>query len=128
MIDNKKTIKLHELISWVKKEIRLADLAENDPAPLFAIDEVTLEVNFVLGGEGAGTFDMVVVKADTKVTEERVQKATIHLKSLIPAERLSEMLEKDHSQAYQRIVNESIRVLLKGPSTPGSLDVEVPEY
>lgn len=127
-MDNKKTIKLSDLITWVKQEIRAAERTEDDPAPLFAIDEVTLEVNFMLEGETAGKFNMVVVKADGIVSEQRVQKATIHMKAIVSPERLAEDLEKNHPKTYRRLLFESANVLLKGRETTDDPALEVPDY
>ncbi len=55
-LDNKDTVKLNELIHWVKKELLSEKAKENDPEPLFIIDEVTVEVNFVLSGKGTTLF------------------------------------------------------------------------
>lgn len=127
-MDNKNTIKLSDLITWVKQEIRAAERTEDDPAPLFAIDEVTLEVNFMLEGETAGKFNMVVVKADGIVSEQRVQKATIHMKAIVSPERLAEDLEKNHPKTYKRVLFESASVLLKGRETSDDPALEVPDY
>jgi hypothetical protein len=113
-VDNKNTVKLSQLITWVKQEILSSKMLDNDPAPLFAIDEVILEVNFVIAGEVDGTIDLLVAKTDATVTEERVQKATIRMKSLVPPEKLSETLEKDYPAVYREIFLQSARVLLKG--------------
>src|SRR5512141_216201 len=95
-LDTKDTIKLSELIHWVKRELLSDDALKDDPVPLFVIDEVTIEVNFVLSGEGTGEFNLQVVKAGAKVTEERVQKAIVRMKPIVPYERVRERLDEKH--------------------------------
>ena len=110
-LDTKKAVKLSELIRWVKKELLSDEAFRNDPVPLFVVDEVTVEVNFVLSGEGEGGFDLQVVTAGAKVAEERVQKATVRMKPLVPYERVRERLEEKH---LKRLEDRVIRVIVKG--------------
>ena len=126
-MDTKKKIKLSELINWVKQEIIAAGRLEDEPGPLFAIDEVTLEVKFLVSGEIGADYNLVVVQADGSVKEERVQKATIHMKALIPPEELAEELRKGHPKAYRKIFLESAAVLLKGVQSDQSV-TDVPRY
>jgi hypothetical protein len=122
-LDNKNTIKLSELIVYVKNEILAAKTLDEDKVPLFGIDEVTLEVNFVLKGEAQGKFDMVVVKAGAEVVEERVQKATIHLKALISPEKLLEEIQVKNPPLYKALVKKAKTELLKGLQNGIELDV-----
>jgi hypothetical protein len=110
-IDNKKSVKLSELIHWVKQELLSAKAFENDSVPLFVIDEVIVEINFVLAGEADGGFDLQVVKAGTKVSEERVQKAIVKMKSLVPYERVRERLEEKH---LKHLEDRVVKVIVKG--------------
>jgi hypothetical protein len=113
-LDSKNTVKLSELIHWVKKELLSDEARQRDPVPLFVIDEVTVEVNFVLSGEGEGVFDLKVVKAGAKVTEERVQKAIIRMKPLVSPEELSAEFARKQPKAKKKVLNDSVEVLLKG--------------
>lgn len=113
-LDNKDTIKLSELINWVKKELLSEEAKRDDPVPLFVIDEVTVEVNFVLSGEGEGGIDLKIVKAGAKVGEERIQKATVKMKSLISYEELASEFSKKHPEIREKVLDESVKVLLKG--------------
>jgi hypothetical protein len=116
-LDTKKTIKLSELIYWVKKELLSDETLRNDPVPLFIIEEVTVEVNFILSGEGEGGFDLQVVKAGAKIAEERVQKAIVRMKPLISSERLREKLGKEQIEYLEK---EGMKVMLKGMALPES--------
>ena len=113
-LDNKNSVKLSELIHWVKQELLSEETRGTDPVPLFVIDEVTLEVNFVLTGEGEGGFDVKVVKAGAKVTEEHVQTATIKMKPLVPYNKLAEEFAKRKPHLVEQVMEDSVRVLLRG--------------
>ena len=110
-IDTKESVSLSELIGWVKKEILEDTNNDNDAIPLFVIDEVTVEVNFVLTGGGKGGFDFKVVKVDSEIAEERVQKAIVKMKPIVPYERIRAKLEEqDLSHFEDRVVG----AILKG--------------
>lgn len=119
-------IKLNELITWVKQEILSAERLKNDPAPLFIIDEVTLEINFTVSGKADGRIELMVAQAGGVVKEERVQKATIHMKSIIPSEELLGELKEKHEKVYRRIYQESVVALLKGYES--GTDLDAPTY
>ena len=109
-LDTKNTVKLSELIHWVKKELLSDEARRDDPVPLFVIDQVTVEVHFVLSGEGEGGFDLQVVKAGTKVAEERVQKAIVRMKPLVPYDEVRARL-KEEEREY---VEGAMKALVKG--------------
>lgn len=109
-LDTKKTVKLSELIHWVKKELLSDGALQDDPVPLFVIEEVTVEVNFVLSGEGEGGFDLQIVKAGAKVAEERVQKAIVRMKPIVSYEQLRDKLGQEQ---FSRLEAEGMRMLLK---------------
>ena len=110
-IDTKNTVKLNDLIHWVKMELLSDEALRNDSIPLFVIDEVTVEVNFVLSGKGEGGFDLLVVKAGAEVGEERVQKAIVKMKPIVPYERVRERLEE---KQLKHLEDRAVRVLVKG--------------
>jgi len=116
-MDNKNTVKLSELINWVKKELLSDEARRNDPVPLFVIDEVTVEVNFVLSGEGQGGIDLVLVKADTKIAEERVQKAIVRMKPIVSAQEIATEFAKQRPQDREKALNDSVKFMLKGRPT-----------
>ncbi len=113
-LDSKNSVKLNELIHWVKKELLSDEARDNDPVPLFVIDEVTVEVNFVLSGEGGTGFDLKIVKADAKVKEDRIQKAVVRMKPLVPYQELADEFSKRHPEIREKVVDDSVKVLLKG--------------
>ena len=112
-LDNKDSISLSDLIYWVKKELFLSPGQNDDPVPLFVIDEITVEVNFVLSGTGTGGFDFNVVSLEGVVSEDRVQKATVHMRPIVPMSVLSDRLQNDPEER-EKIIDNSIKVLYKG--------------
>ena len=93
MPGNKKPISLSELIYWVKQELLSDEARKKDPVPLLVIDEVTVEVNFVVDGEvGAGFSALQVVEVGSKVKDQRVQKATIKMTPILDREQLLDEL------------------------------------
>ena len=109
-LDNKGTVKLSELIQWVKKEIWSEESLKEDTLPMFVIDEVTVEVSFVLSGEGGSGFDLQVVSAEAKIAEERIQKATIRMKPLVPYEQIRERLKEKNLRHFE---DKLVRILVK---------------
>ena len=118
-LDNKDSVSLNELIIWVKKE--LFTETTNDPVPLFVIDEVIIEVNFVLSGKGKSGFDLKVVNLEGELSEDRVQKAIVHLRPIVPLSTLRQELTEGHAEIKQKIIDDSIKVLFKGKYIPNEL-------
>lgn len=114
-LDVKDTVKLSELIYWLKRELLSEEMFEGDPLPLFVIDEVSVEVNFVVSGETEGGFDLQVVKVGAKIAEERVQKAVVRMKPLVPYERVRERLEERH---LKHLEDKVVRIIVKGSDSP----------
>ena len=86
---SKKPVSLRDLIYWVKEELLSSQARQDDPVPLFAIDEVTVEVNFVVEGTLKGGFSALkIVEAGSEVSEERVQKAMIKMTPILEREQV----------------------------------------
>jgi hypothetical protein len=111
----KNTIGLTELIRRIKKDL-LADNNQNEP-DLFSIDEVTLEVNFVINGDIDSGFNFGIVSLGSQISEERVQKVTIKMTPLVSK---SQLLDKINSnvQKSQKTIKASSEYLIRG--TPQS--------
>ncbi|MBD3157350.1 MAG: hypothetical protein GF309_01050 [Candidatus Lokiarchaeota archaeon] len=120
-LDTKESMKLNKLIHWVKKELLSDEAQKDDPVPLFIIDEVTVEINFVLTGEGEGGFDLRVVRAGAKVGEERIQKAVVHMRPIVPYEDLKARLAEEHLVELEEV---AARALIKGRAWSGE---DIPE-
>lgn len=119
-LDTKNTVKLSELIYWVKKELFEDAAPEVEQAPLFIIEEVTVEVNFVLTGGGEAGLNLHVLKAGTKVGEERVQKAVVRMKPVVPYEKVVARFAEKHPRVVEQVLDDSVRVLLKGRTGGGA--------
>ena len=78
-----KELGLSELISRIKQDL-MSDIAhDRDKTTVFSIDELTLEVNFVITGDVESGFDIGVVSLGSQVSEERIQKVTIKMTPLL---------------------------------------------
>ena len=81
-------LSLKTLIRAVSEELLAArsDRLSQGTPPLFEVDELILEVSFVISesDSGGGGFDLKVIKADMskKYDEQSIQKITLKLKSL----------------------------------------------
>ena len=112
----KKPVSLRELIYWVKEEL-LSELArQQDPVPLFAVDEVTVEVNFVVDGTLQGGFDIKVVQASSEVSEQRVQKAVVKLSPVLDRQAIIDELAASNPGILDTVKSRSAKALLKGGS------------
>jgi hypothetical protein len=113
-IDNKSEGVLTDLIHWVKNELLSKEAMKKDPYPLFAIDEVTVEITFELIGEVDGGFDIKLVKAGSKVGENRTQKAIVKMKPIVPYTKIVPELGEKHAELTEKVIDDSVRVILKG--------------
>jgi hypothetical protein len=83
--------------------------------PLFTIDEITIEVNFVVEGTIKGGFSALkVVEAGSEVSEQRVQKATIKMTPILRREQIIDELVASNPEVLQVVKSESVRAVLKG--------------
>lgn len=110
---SKNTIGLTELIRRIKNDL----LAENDHAQpdLFSIDEVTLEVNFVINGDIDSGFNFGVVALGSQISEERIQKVTIKMTPLVSKSQLLEKIN-GNAQKSQKTIKASSEYLIRGTS------------
>jgi len=106
-----KSLGLSELIERIKQEL-LAEPASEAPK-LFSVDEITLELNFVISGDIDGGFNLGVVTLGSQVSEERVQKITLKLTPLATKEQLVEGLNAQ-PEAAQRALQAAQEGLIKG--------------
>jgi len=123
MDDNTDKMGLNEFISRLKKEL-LSDhslLNKEDTVPFFAVEEVTVEVNFVTRYDGNIGAKFWVISADARESNETAQKAIIRMKPILPVkdlileiypdlkektkESLKEYLEKNFPDFQEQFVN-----------------------
>lgn len=107
--DNKDSVKLSELIAWIKQELLVQERLNAESGPLFAVEEVTVEVNFVVEGKGQTGLDVKVLQLGTEIAEQRVQKAIVKMKPILPYE---EILDTDKD--LRRRVRTGQKRLLQG--------------
>ena len=109
-----KLIGISELIQRLKTDLLSATFSE-DPK-LFSIDEVTLELNFVISGNIDSGFNFGVVTLGSDIHEDRIQKITIKMTPLVSKEQLIENLNSlpNKAQATAQSSNEAI---LRGSHT-----------
>lgn len=119
-------IGLTELIHQVKRELLSPERQAGDPAPLFAVDEVELEISFTATAGLNGKIDLKVVSLGSDLSEERVQTVRVTFKPLIGgAESLAKLRTQDLLEA-ERIEADSLRMLKGGAEDDGSMSFPVP--
>jgi hypothetical protein len=57
---------------------------------------------------------VAVVKAGAKVGEERVQKATVRMKPIVTYDELTSEFARRHPEIKEEVIDNSVRVFLKG--------------
>lgn len=113
--ENEKPLSLGELINWIKRDLLSSQAADDDPAPFFVIDEVTVEVNFVVTGAVKGGFSFLkVIEAGAEVSEDRIQKATIRLKPILSHDEIIEKTKSEHPEVYRRTAENGVQFYLRG--------------
>jgi hypothetical protein len=118
-------LSLGQFIRSVKHDLLSTQTDEDDPAPFFVIDEVIVEINFVVEGKIQGGFNLLkVVEVGSEVGEHRVQKATVHLKPILNREEIAQRTKEQKPELMNRITTEGVRYLLRG--RPGDEQDETP--
>ncbi len=112
---SEKPVSLQDLIYWVKQELMSEDAQQNDPVPLFTIDEVTVEVNFVVDGTLKGGFSVLkIVEAGSEVSEQRVQKAIVKMTPILGREQVIDEMVASNPEIVEVVKSESVKAILKG--------------
>lgn len=107
-----KPVSLSDLIYWVKQELISDEVKKKDPIPLFTIDEITVEVNFVVDTKvKAGVSFLKVVDFGSEVGGKAVQKATVKMRPIINRDQLIEELPPDEKENIERNTR---KVIFKG--------------
>jgi hypothetical protein len=115
MPKDSESMHLRELIYRVKQELLSAEYQEKDPDPLFAIDEVTLEVHFVVEKQMSGGLSILkVVEFGSELSGQQVQKAIVKMRPILPREQIiGEFLAGDPERA-KALKYDSVQGILKG--------------
>jgi hypothetical protein len=113
-----KPIGLSELIYQVKRELLSAGSREDDPVPLFAVDEIELEVAVTVSREGQAGINIQVLNVGGSVSREDAQTVRVRLKPLLSREELLAVLQKRNPDLFAAVMDES-QALLKGAEPSG---------
>ncbi len=127
MPETHQPVQLNALIHRVKRDLLTPQALTDDPVPLFAVEEVTVEVNFVVSGGANGKIDLQVVSAGAEVRKENVQKAVIKLKPLVPPGELVQAYAKRSAAVYARVMEKAVEAFVKGneqPAEQGAADFQ----
>jgi hypothetical protein len=91
----KGAIGLSDLINRVKQDL-LSEQAKTG-ADLFSIDEVTIELSFVVNGDIDSGFSLGVITLGSQVSEERIQKISLKLTPIMPKQQVIESLGEEQA-------------------------------
>lgn len=111
-----KPIGLTELIYQVKRELLSAESRQYDPVPLFAVDEIELELAVTIGREGEAGINIQVLNVGGGASREDAQTVRVKLKPLRSREELIADLKEHDPELFTTMTHESL-TLLKGGQT-----------
>jgi hypothetical protein len=114
--DEPKSIGLTELIYQVKRELLSSESRQNDPVPLFAVDEIELEVAITVSREGQAGINIQVFSLGGGASRADAQTVRVKLKPLRTREELTADLQKRDPGLFDTMTEESL-LLLKGGQT-----------
>ena len=117
--NNPKPIGLSELIYQVKRELLSAGSREDDPVPLFAVDEIEVEVAVSISREGQAGINIQVLNVVAAHPAKDAQTVRVKLKPLLSREELLAVLQKRNPGLFVVVADES-QALLKGAGTVGA--------
>ena len=113
-----KPIGLSELIYQVKRELLSSGSREDDPVPLFAVDEIELEVAVTVSREGQAGINIQVLNVGGSASREDAQTVRVKLKPLLSREELLAVLLKRNPGLFAAVTDES-QALMKGGQPSG---------
>jgi len=101
------SIGLNDLIEKIKQELKFS----HTDTDLFFVEEVNLEINFVVSGDIKSGFNVGIVTLGSDINEQRVQKIAVKLTPIISKDELRERIS---SKDIDTILASSSKSLLKG--------------
>jgi hypothetical protein len=113
-----KPIGLNELIYQVKRELLNPESRKDDPVPLFAVDEIEIEVAVMISREGQAGINIQVLNVGGGASREDAQTVRVKLKPLLGHEELIAVLRKRDPSLFEAVSEES-QSLLKGAELSG---------
>jgi len=108
-----KPIGLTELIYQVKRELLSPESRQGDPVPLFAVEEIQLEVAVSVSREGEAGINIQVLSLGGGVSWQDAQTVRVTLKPLRSREELIAELRQRDPQLFASMADGSLK-LLKG--------------
>jgi hypothetical protein len=108
-----KPIGLTELIYQVKRELLTPESRQNDPVPLFAVDEIELELAITVRREGQAGINVQVFSVGCGTSREDAQTVRVTLKPLRSREELIADLKTRDPDVFASMTEDSL-ILLKG--------------
>jgi Trypsin-co-occurring domain 2 len=112
------SIGLNELIYQVKRELLCPSPEDVDPVPIFAVDEIQLEIAVTVRKEGQGGINIQVLSVGGAVASEDVHVVRVTLKPLRTREELYADLRAMDPALVEHMTKETLK-LLKGQQEPG---------
>jgi hypothetical protein len=106
-------IGLTDLIYQVKRELLSGGSHADDPVPLFAVEEIQVEVAVAVSRSGEGGINIQVFSIDAGVSKEDTQTVRVTLSPLRTREELLADLRERNPNKYAEALEESLN-LLKG--------------
>jgi hypothetical protein len=113
-------IGLTDLIYQVKRELLSGDSHADDPVPLFAVEEIQVEVAVAVSRSGEGGINIQVFSIDAGVSKEDTQTVRVTLSPLRTRQELVSDLRTGDPESYQKMIKESEKILkgLESPDDP----------
>lgn len=112
-IEETKSIGLAELINQVKRELLTPEKRRDDPVPLFAVDEIQLELTVSVNREIDGGINIQVLSLGGVTTNEKAQTARVTLKPLLSKEEIVADLRQSNPEVFEQMKRDSKRALTK---------------
>mgnify|MGYP000995732990 CR=1 FL=1 len=97
-------IGLIELIQKVKQELA----AKQDDDELFFIEEINLEVNFVVSGDLNSGFNLGIVTVGSDVNEQKTQKINVKLTPILTKDELKKKISPENMKRISSSSSESL--------------------
>jgi NTP-dependent ternary system trypsin peptidase co-occuring protein len=105
----KSEIGLVDLIDKIKHEL----VVQRQDTDLFFVEEINLEINFVISGDINSGFNVGIVTLGSNVAEQRVQKINVKLTPILSKEEIRKKLT---SEDIKKISESSTESLFKSGS------------
>ena len=116
-----KPIGLTELIYQVKRELLSSESRQDDPVPLFAVDEIELEVAVTVSREGQAGINIQVLSVGGGASRADAQTVRVKLKPLRTREELIADLQKRDPHLFDTMTEESLNLLKGGQAANAPL-------